>query len=219
MLSMSPEAGHPPYEATITAEGRDGGSYLWTVGDSTYTTEENGITVTIDAWPLLIECVWTDGNQTARATIGAGLKNEAPVAYHLYTVPDEYLHGQRVLIDLRYLEHGCLNGEPLLYTGIKDPEGDKLVYRVEVEDVASGRHESVYTANRELVPEWTEDPRFYWFVGWTSGDPPYPFAPRCELDPWEEPGPAGEIVKRVHVYAKEVAWSQAYHWVYTLQAS
>lgn len=212
VVQIDPPKGHPPFEVQVTATKYDDGVYVFEAGGQVIETEENKAVFTVDDWPWSVKVEWTDGGVVKSVTERVGLENQIPIAYDLYTVPDQYLFGQKVLIDLRYLEHGCNNGEPLLYTGIKDPDGDELMYRVEVEDVATGKYESVYTPDRKLLTDWTYSPKLYWFVGWHGTDPPIPFSPRCQLDPWEEPDPAGDTVKKIHVYVKE--WGQARHWVY-----
>ena len=221
-VTISPEAGHPPFEATITATERTGKYIYQPTGQEAVESTENTFSVTVDTWPWKCPVTWIDGDSVATATAQPRLVNERPVAHDLWLSSTNPGYGEVILADLRYLQHGCLNGMPLSYSGISDADyngdeysadNDGFTYNVKVQDVATGNWESVYSGpDRTLVGDsFTTNPIFYWSVGLGNLLPPYPYLPwsplsikDCLLDPGTPPvTDTPTIEKRVEVTVKE----------------
>lgn len=227
-LAISPNSGHPPFDITIAAAcSLGGGLYTLVVDENSVAQSENGAFVTtIATWPWRGKVVWTneDGVLLEKA-IAIALENEAPIPHGLWTQPNTYFDNSLILVDLRHLPHGCLNGAVLTYTGFEDPENDRLKYRVEVEDMATGVFESVfYGPDRTLMGRtgFVDDPIFYWFVNYVGGDAFYQYfvwSPlECELIPNPTPTPILEgatVEKRIHIYVQE-EWGTVTHWAYPI---
>lgn len=236
-IAVSPNSGHPPFNVMIAAAyPQKGGVYTLNVeGEDPVESTEGVFTTTVDGWPWNAKVVWSDETGGfSEAPVVVKLENETPVAHGLYTVPGTYDYHQLVLIDLRYMQKGCIgSGEPEFYTGIEDPdftgdgyslENDGFTYNVKIIDVASGRREAVfYGPNRTLMgDEYVECPIFYWFVGYSGAAPiiPYQVWSPMGCNPTPVPGPEpgqGTVEKKIHVYVKE--FGTARHWVYTLFAT
>lgn len=230
VVTASPNSGHPSFDLTIVAAcSEKGGTYSLVVNGVIIDEATEGIFVTtINSWPWKGKIAWTDEAGVCLETpIVVALENESPIPHGLWTQPNTHLDRELILVDLRYLEHGCLNGTALTYTGFEDPEGDKLEYRVEVEDVATGLFESVFCGpNRRIVGRsgFTENPIFYWFVNYRGGDALYPYvvwSPMgCNPNPSPPPMPGEATVeKRIHVYIREVECGTITHWAYLILAA
>jgi len=238
VVEVSPDSGRPPFEVTVTVTDMGEGTYTYEIsGQEAVESTEAVFTTLVDRYPWKVRVTWTDGaGGFSEATATVGLENEIPVAHGLWTVPNNYSDRGLILIDLRYLEHGCRNGTALSYTGFEDPdytaggysmENDAFTYHVEVEDVATGQRESIfYGPDRTLMrDEYVSGSIFYWFVNWSvvwDRDPPYPYpvwspmvCPCPTPDP--EPGAAATIEKRIYVSVREFGATR--RWVYTVFAA
>jgi len=220
-IVVSPNAVHPPCDLTITAFcSQEGGRFTLAVeGEDPIESIEGVFAATIDVWPWKAIVIWTDGIAVAEAVVGVILENETVVPHGLWTTPNNYDDLGLTLIDLRYLEHGCLNGTPVSYTGFEDPDGDSLKYRVEVED--RGVFESVfYGDDRTLMGRtgFVDNPIFYWFVNYIGEIPIYQYGVWSPLGCQPAPSPGGEETreKRIHIYVLEVECNAVTHWAYDI---
>lgn len=232
-----PNSGHPPFETTIKAVcSKEGGQYTW---DETGQWQGTGSTYNshntiVTTWPWHCTVTWTDGSGGfAEATVGVSLENKIPVAHSLWTVPGYYQDGALILIDLRYLPHGCEEGSPLSYSGFEDPdytqdgysiENDGFTYHVEIEDMATGEFESVfYGPDRTLMGnEFVDIPIFYWFVNWTGDEPIVPYYVWSPMECLPDPSLSleedeGTVGKRLHVWVME--WGETRRWIYDVAVS
>jgi len=227
----SPSAVHPPCDITITAVcSQEGGTFtLSTEGEDLVVYNKDNFVVdaaghvvfvaTVDGWPYKAAVTWTDGTIVVEAAVRVALENEVVVPHGLWTEPNNHPDRGLVLIDLRYLEHGCLNGTPVSYTGFEDPDGDSLKYRVEVED--RGVFESVfYGDDRTLMGRtgFVDNPIFYWFVNYIGEIPIYQYGVWSPLGCQPAPSPGGEETreKRIHIYVLEVECNAVTHWAYDI---
>ena len=233
-VTAPPNAGHPPFQTTITtACSIEGGAFtLSEQGKQPVSSTEGTFNVLIEGWPYKATIEWTDGNNVAESAVKLALINKRPVAHDLALSPGTLQEGQGVWIDLRYLEQGCINGAVMRHSGMEDPdytgtgysmENDGFTYHVEIYDESTGRQETVYKADGTVLGrnEYSADPFFKWFIGWSQAIPPYPFQPKdvkCTPTPvLPDPTPDPDHRKLIHVYVKE--WGTAYHWVYTVETT
>lgn len=236
--TANPDSGHPPFKTTITAVcSEEDGIYILAATEEDSMESNTGVfTVVIEDWPWKGVVTWTDGEGTVlEATVPLGLENKIPVAHSLWTVPRNYEDRALILIDLRYLEHGCVasTGKPEFVSGFEDPdytgdgysmENDGFTYHVEIEDMATGEFESVfYGPDRTLMgDEYVDTLIFYWFVNHTGEEPLYQYGVwsplGCPYNPSPSPGEDEATAgKRVHIYVRE--WSEIRHWFYDITAS
>ena len=227
-VTLSPSSGHPPFTTKIQATDMGGGTYTYkATGKDIVQTIEHTLGMVVSTWPWSCTVTWTDGKGTVlEETVRVNLENEIPVAHSLWTIPRNYEDRALILIDLRYLEHGCEGGAALSYSGFEDPEGDTLWYRVLVEDTQTGEWEGVfYGPYRTLMgDEFVSGTIFYWFVNYTGEEPIIPYEVWSPLPllccvPTPSPFPGGGITtreKRIHIYVLEVECSSITHWVYDI---
>ena len=137
---------------------------------------------------------WCRGRSVTGRVI---VENDPPVAYPGWLATAcEWMN--KMIVDLRYREHGCYNGAPLTVSGAYDPDGDDLVYELTVTgpDAHGDMIEySVFAPNGERVNgQFVSGGVFVVFPGWTAAHPPYPFAaPQCPTNP--TPPPTGQPVE------------------------
>jgi hypothetical protein len=224
-ITTNPTSIHPPGNVTITAVcSQEGGTYTLAVeGEDPVESTEGVFVATVDGWLWFAIITWTDGDSVAETAVRVALENETVVPHGLWTEPNNYPDQGLVLIDLRYLEHGCLNGMPVSYTGFEDPDGDTLWYRVLVEDMKTGEWESVfYGPDRTLMgDEYVSGPIFYWFVNHTGEGVIYQYGVwsplGCVPTPSLSPGGGSATrEKRVHIYILEVECGVVTHWAYDI---
>ena len=86
----------------------------------------------------------------------------------------------KMIVDLRYREHGCHNGAPVGVSGAYDIDGDELQYQLTV--TGPGRNGdqvkyAVFTPDRVAANgKFVSGGVFVVFPGWTdTSTPPYPF--------------------------------------------
>ena len=101
------------------------------------------------------------------------IQNNPPTIFALMLDPG---WKAKTIIDLRYQKHGCHNGQPVITTGVIDPDGDRV--QVILHATTGGVEDMIYNAARQpiedkIVPLGV----YYWFPGWHTATPPYPFGP------------------------------------------
>ena len=228
-VTTDPSSIHPPDEVIIEAVcSQDGGTFTLSVEREAPVESAEGVfTAAVDDWPWKATATWTDGDSVAEATVRVTLENETVVAHGLWSEPNTYPDRELTEFDMRYISRGCTgSGEPVFYTGFEDPDGDSLMYHVEIEDVETGIFESVfYGPDRILMgDEYVSGSIFYWFVNHAGEDVLFPYTMwspmECKPIPTPTPSPGGDATreKRVHVYVLEVECNAVTHWVYPIFA-
>lgn len=191
-VSAEPSSGHPPFTVDIEAQSSaKGGTYtLEVTGSPALQSTDGAFSVVVDTAPWAAQVKWTDGGSVyLSAAVPVTVENARPVGHDLWAVPNTFKDGDLVLMDMRYLAHGCDKpGTPLTYTGFEDPdytgsgystENDGFTYNVRVQDVATGDWETVWTGplREEVGTDSFAGPIFYWCVSRTDPLPPFPYTP------------------------------------------
>jgi hypothetical protein len=124
IVRVSPRAGHPPFEVTITVTGRDGGEYLFQLPDGDVSTAEPTVIATVDQLDWRGSVVWTRGDLRDVREFGVQTTNAPPVIGRPILAPyPEWIltPQQRTLLDFNFRDGG-LHGT---WSGIYDPDGDE----------------------------------------------------------------------------------------------
>ena len=121
MVMVTPDSGHPPFEVTITAQDKGGGTYTFEpTGQAAVTSEDRSYETVVNEWPWECAVTWTDGDSVAKATVRVALVNEPPTIRQPWMAGSYGVPFWRTLLDFRF--HGASCGSPA--KGITDPEGD-----------------------------------------------------------------------------------------------
>lgn len=193
-ITATPTTGHPRDGGLVVTFSVSGGtgSYALIPGDGSDSIEFTG--------PTVQHVYSTMGHYTATIRSGRATKqveinvvNRAPVVYPAFTAQGfDWMN--KVVLDARYLEHGCKNGAPVFITGAYDPDGDKIVaYEWNITGPNGHGDTITYTVfdpqRNNITGQKTNNPIVVCFLGWDKPTPPYPFAPpMCVVpDPSDPP--------------------------------
>ena len=200
--SINPNSGTVPFDVTVTVTDLGSGTtYTFSASDGAKIVSDKPVAqmkVTSMDWSVTVSAVTSSGRREAVTVAPAEIKKNLPPRPYNLGLPGDIGWHQKVELNFAYHEHaGCHPGDTIRY-GIKDPEGLPLQYKVWI--VSPTGVEDVYQVNGgetvRVTGQWSSNPVFVWFNGWTGISPPIPLAVApSAISPSQTPSKVVKVVR------------------------
>jgi len=208
VVTADRSSGHPGSEGMIVTFSLRGGNgrYLFDPGDGSTPIEVTGDTVR-HTYSMVGHYRAVVSSGGASKSVGIDVLNSDPIVYGPFTV-EPYDWMAKMVLDGRYLTHGCLNGAPVSATGARDPDGDEIVaYKWEISGPDGQGNIIAYSIfdsqGNDITGKKTDNAIVVCFLGWEKHFPPYPFvSPMCQTPapPLPKPETLGTVTVTLRAY-------------------
>jgi hypothetical protein len=198
-IAPSAEEGGALISATLIGNGR---SYTLDWGDGSI-PEENAEGRFSHLYTKMGSFTVTGRDDRGSVTGTVTIINTNPIVYPAFHINgNAFGWREKAMFDLRYLEHGCDNGNPLNVTGVWDPDGDVIELRFTIAGPDANGNEVEYSVflrdGTNVTGKWfaKDENAVFVFIGETSNSPPIPpplwpyelsSKAVCPVDPWPDP--------------------------------